>query len=92
MKNTTDSSAINNTLTALDQYVLLGNSGLRVSPLSLGCMVNDTERTFEPYPKLCGRLCVLTCPFLTFPLQDFWRAMGTFMLGQDIDLDLAQQH
>ncbi|KAF9368704.1 hypothetical protein CPC16_005110, partial [Podila verticillata] len=38
MKNTTDSSAINNTLTALDQYVLLGNSGLRVSPLSLGCM------------------------------------------------------
>ncbi|KAI1318271.1 hypothetical protein EDD11_006967 [Mortierella claussenii] len=38
MKDTSDSSAINQTLTALDNYVLLGKSGLRVSPLSLGTM------------------------------------------------------
>ncbi|KAF9332298.1 hypothetical protein BG006_004818 [Podila minutissima] len=38
MKGTTDSTAINKTLTALDSYVLLGNSGLRVSPLALGTM------------------------------------------------------
>ncbi|KAF9281439.1 hypothetical protein BGZ74_002358 [Mortierella antarctica] len=38
MKGTTDSTAINKTLTALDNYVLLGNSGLRVSPLALGTM------------------------------------------------------
>ncbi|KAG0085531.1 hypothetical protein BGZ93_000626 [Podila epicladia] len=38
MKNTTDSTAINKTLTALDNYVLLGKSGLRVSPLALGTM------------------------------------------------------
>ena len=39
MKDTVDSSSINQTLTALDNYVLLGKSGLRVSPLSLGTMV-----------------------------------------------------
>ncbi|KAF9428631.1 hypothetical protein BGZ94_001654, partial [Podila epigama] len=40
MKGTIDSSSspINKTLTALDNYVLLGKSGLRVSPLSLGTM------------------------------------------------------
>lgn len=40
MKGTTDSTAINKTLAALDSYVLLGKSGLRVSPLALGTMVN----------------------------------------------------
>lgn len=55
MKDTVDSSSINQTLAALDNYVLLGKSGLRVSPLSLGTMVcsqgspvfrgNDTSRT-----------------------------------------------
>jgi len=38
MKDTID-SPINQALTALDKYVLLGKSGLRVSPLSLGTMV-----------------------------------------------------
>ncbi|KAF9309484.1 hypothetical protein BG003_009699 [Podila horticola] len=38
MKDTVDSSSINQTLAALDNYVLLGKSGLRVSPLSLGTM------------------------------------------------------
>ncbi|KAG0043393.1 hypothetical protein BGZ83_011464 [Gryganskiella cystojenkinii] len=38
MKDTIDNSAINKTLTALDEYVLLGRSGLRVSPLCLGTM------------------------------------------------------
>ncbi|KAF9436564.1 hypothetical protein BGZ76_003612 [Entomortierella beljakovae] len=39
MKDTSDSSVIDKALTALDEYVLLGRSGLRVSPLSLGTMV-----------------------------------------------------
>jgi hypothetical protein len=43
MKDTADSSAINKTLTALDNYVLLGKSGLRVSPLSLGTMVSEQD-------------------------------------------------
>lgn len=57
MKDTVDSSSINQTLTALDNYVLLGKSGLRVSPLSLGTMVcsqgshvfrgNSTSRTMR---------------------------------------------
>ncbi|KAF9206339.1 hypothetical protein BGZ49_002629 [Haplosporangium sp. Z 27] len=38
MKDTSDSSIINQTLTELDNYVLLGRSGLRVSPLCLGTM------------------------------------------------------
>ncbi|KAF9369888.1 hypothetical protein CPB97_003217 [Podila verticillata] len=59
MKNTTDSSAINNTLTALDQYVLLGNSGLRVSPLSLGCMgfgtnTEQSRKMFDRYYEAGG--------------------------------------
>ncbi|KAF9339808.1 hypothetical protein BGZ91_004642 [Linnemannia elongata] len=38
MKGTTDSTAINKSLTALDNYLLLGKSGLRISPLALGTM------------------------------------------------------
>ncbi|KAF9994708.1 hypothetical protein BGZ80_007738, partial [Entomortierella chlamydospora] len=38
MKDTSDSSSIDKALTALDNYVLLGKSGLRVSPLTLGTM------------------------------------------------------
>ncbi|KAF9428632.1 hypothetical protein BGZ94_001655 [Podila epigama] len=38
MKDTADNSMIDKTLTALDNYVLLGKSGLRVSPPSLGTM------------------------------------------------------
>ncbi|KAG0021957.1 hypothetical protein BGZ81_008736 [Podila clonocystis] len=38
MKGTSDSTTINEALTALDNYVLLGKSGLRVSPLALGTM------------------------------------------------------
>jgi hypothetical protein len=39
MKDTVDSTTIDKTLTALDEYVLFGKSGLRISPLSLGTMV-----------------------------------------------------
>lgn len=45
MKGITDSTAINKTLTALDNYVLLGKSGLRVSPLALGTMVKRKHET-----------------------------------------------
>ncbi|KAG0291088.1 hypothetical protein BGZ98_003146, partial [Dissophora globulifera] len=38
MKDTSDSTTIDQALTALDNYVLLGKSGLRVSPLALGTM------------------------------------------------------
>ncbi|KAG0004804.1 hypothetical protein BGZ79_008049 [Entomortierella chlamydospora] len=38
MKDTSDSTSIDKALTALDNYVLLGKSGLRVSPLTLGTM------------------------------------------------------
>lgn len=43
MKDTSDSTSIDSTLTALDSYVLLGNSGLRVSPLCLGAMTFGEE-------------------------------------------------
>ena len=48
MKDTVDSSSINQTLTALDNYVLLGKSGLRVSPLSLGTMVRIEGTSSTP--------------------------------------------
>jgi hypothetical protein len=43
MKDTSDNTSIDSTLTALDNYVLLGNSGLRVSPLCLGTMTFGEE-------------------------------------------------
>ncbi|KAF8929798.1 hypothetical protein BGZ58_008672 [Dissophora ornata] len=53
MKGTSDSSAINQTLTALDNYVLLGKSGLRVSPLSLGTMTFGEEWGFGNNKEAC---------------------------------------
>ena len=39
MKGITDTTEIDKSLTSLDNYLLLGKSGLRVSPLALGTMV-----------------------------------------------------
>ncbi|KAF9173679.1 hypothetical protein BGX21_003514 [Mortierella sp. AD011] len=59
MKNTSDSSSIDKTLTALDNYVLLGKSGLRVSPLSLGTMgaganAETSKKMFDAYVEKGG--------------------------------------
>ncbi|KAF9102758.1 hypothetical protein BGX27_010863 [Mortierella sp. AM989] len=56
MKDTTDSSSINQTLTALDKYVLLGKSGLRVSPLSLGTMTFGEEWGFGNNKEACKKV------------------------------------
>ncbi|KAF9366666.1 hypothetical protein BGX34_011061 [Mortierella sp. NVP85] len=56
MKDTADSSAINKTLTALDNYVLLGKSGLRVSPLSLGTMTFGEEWGFGNNKEACKKI------------------------------------
>ncbi|KAG0266911.1 hypothetical protein BG011_000050 [Mortierella polycephala] len=55
MKSTSDSS-INQTLTALDDYVLLGKSGLRVSPLSLGTMTFGEEWGFGNNKDACRKI------------------------------------
>ncbi|KAF9186192.1 hypothetical protein BGZ51_002201 [Haplosporangium sp. Z 767] len=55
MKSTSDSS-INQTLTALDNYVLLGKSGLRVSPLSLGTMTFGEEWGFGNNKEACRKI------------------------------------
>lgn len=55
MKDTVDSSSINQTLTALDNYVLLGKSGLRVSPLSLGTMVRIEGTSSTPRERMSRR-------------------------------------
>ncbi|KAF9387924.1 hypothetical protein BGX21_000439, partial [Mortierella sp. AD011] len=59
MKDTSDSSSIDKALTALDNYVLLGKSGLRVSPLTLGTMGfganNETsKKIFDAYYEKGG--------------------------------------
>ncbi|KAF9387922.1 hypothetical protein BGX21_000437 [Mortierella sp. AD011] len=59
MKDTSDSSSIDKTLTALDNYVLLGKSGLRVSPLSLGTMgfgtnAETSKKMFDTYYEKGG--------------------------------------
>ncbi|KAG0008567.1 hypothetical protein BGZ80_003298, partial [Entomortierella chlamydospora] len=59
MKDTSDSSSIDKTLTALDNYVLLGKSGLRVSPLSLGTMgfgtnAETSKKMFDSYYEKGG--------------------------------------
>ncbi|KAG0366834.1 aldo/keto reductase [Gamsiella multidivaricata] len=56
MKDTADSTAINKTLTALDNYVLLGKSGLRVSPLSLGTMTFGEEWGFGNNKETCKQI------------------------------------
>ncbi|KAI9239621.1 MAG: NADP-dependent oxidoreductase domain-containing protein [Podila humilis] len=56
MKGTTDSTAINKTLTALDSYVLLGKSGLRVSPLALGTMTFGEQWGFGSNKETCRKL------------------------------------
>ncbi|KAG0250545.1 hypothetical protein DFQ27_009370 [Actinomortierella ambigua] len=53
MKGTTDSNSIDAALTALDQYVLLGKSGLRVSPLCLGTMTFGEEWGFGSNLERC---------------------------------------
>ncbi|CAO3569163.1 unnamed protein product [Mortierella alpina] len=55
MKDTID-SPINQTLTALDKYVLLGKSGLRVSPLSLGTMTFGEEWGFGSNKEACKKI------------------------------------
>lgn len=58
MKDTVDSSSINQTLTALDNYVLLGKSGLRVSPLSLGTMVRIEGTSSTPKEWMNRQRCI----------------------------------
>ncbi|KAF9572239.1 hypothetical protein EC968_010105 [Mortierella alpina] len=55
MKDTID-SPISKTLTALDRYVLLGKSGLRVSPLSLGTMTFGEEWGFGNNKEACKKI------------------------------------
>ncbi|KAF9941813.1 hypothetical protein BGZ67_003903 [Mortierella alpina] len=55
MKDTLD-SPISKTLTALDRYVLLGKSGLRVSPLSLGTMTFGEEWGFGNNKEACKKI------------------------------------
>ncbi|KAF9357664.1 hypothetical protein BGX26_003339 [Mortierella sp. AD094] len=59
MKGISDSTSIDKTLTALDNYVLLGKSGLRVSPLSLGTMgfgtnAETSKKMFDTYYEKGG--------------------------------------
>ncbi|KAF9972526.1 hypothetical protein BGZ73_004346 [Actinomortierella ambigua] len=59
MKDTSDNNSIDAALTALDEYVLLGKSGLRVSPLCLGTMGFGSDLTrskalFDRYTELGG--------------------------------------
>ncbi|GJJ72985.1 hypothetical protein EMPS_05343 [Entomortierella parvispora] len=51
MKNTTDSSAIDQTLTALDDYVLLGKSGLRTfgEEWGYGSNMDISKKIFDTY-------------------------------------------
>ncbi|KAG0317780.1 hypothetical protein BGZ97_004853 [Linnemannia gamsii] len=56
MKDTSDNTSIDSTLTALDNYVLLGNSGLRVSPLCLGTMTFGEEWGFGDNKESCKKI------------------------------------
>ncbi|KAF9357663.1 hypothetical protein BGX26_003338 [Mortierella sp. AD094] len=59
MTGASDSTTIDKALTALDNYVLLGKSGLRVSPLSLGAMgfganPETSKKMFDTYYEKGG--------------------------------------
>ncbi|ORZ10070.1 aldo/keto reductase [Lobosporangium transversale] len=56
MKDTSDNSPIDQALTALDSYVLLGKSGLRVSPLSLGTMTFGDKWGFGNNKETCRKI------------------------------------
>ncbi|KAF9436563.1 hypothetical protein BGZ76_003611 [Entomortierella beljakovae] len=56
MKDTIDSSAIDKALTSLDDYVLLGKSGLRVSPLALGTMTFGESWNFGNDKAACKKI------------------------------------
>ncbi|KAG0320717.1 hypothetical protein BGZ99_004361, partial [Dissophora globulifera] len=56
MKDTSDSTTIDQTLTALDNYVLLGKSGLRVSPLALGTMTFGEQWGFGNNKEVCKQI------------------------------------
>ncbi|GJJ77436.1 hypothetical protein EMPS_09795 [Entomortierella parvispora] len=56
MTGTSDSTAIDRSLTSLDNYLLLGKSGLRVSPLSLGTMTFGEQWGFGSNKETCRKI------------------------------------
>ncbi|KAG0319149.1 hypothetical protein BG000_003966, partial [Podila horticola] len=94
MKGTTDSSAIDNTLTALDNYVLLGKSGLRVSPLSLGCMgfgtnTETSRKIFDRYYEAGGNFFdTANC----YTNGDSERFLGEYISGKRSECVVATKY
>lgn len=86
--------------TSLDQYRLLGRSGLRVSPLALGTMTfgpdwgwgadeDDAKRIFDAYVDLGGNF-VDTANFYTNGTSE--KLLGSFMKGRRDQMVLATKY
>jgi hypothetical protein len=70
-----DSTSPVKTTKALDDYVLLGRSGLRVSPLCLGAMVRLFVKLFINLSNYENLSIIYIMIYLTY-YEDFWRTMG----------------
>ncbi|KAI8323714.1 aldo/keto reductase [Martensiomyces pterosporus] len=95
-KDTVDSTAVNKALTALDEYVTLGKSGLRVSPVNLGAMtfgeaggfganLEDSRKVFDYYYENGGNF-VDTANIYTN--GDSERFLGDFISDKRSDISI----
>ncbi|KAI8323715.1 Aldo/keto reductase [Martensiomyces pterosporus] len=99
-KDTADSTAVNKALTALDEYVTLGKSGLRISPVTLGAMtfgeaggfganLEDSRKVFDYYYENGGNF-VDTANIYTG--GDSERFLGDFISDKRSDIVLASKY
>ncbi|KAI8320110.1 aldo/keto reductase [Martensiomyces pterosporus] len=100
LKDTADSTAVDKVLTALDEYVTLGRSGLRISPVTLGAMtfgeatgfganLEESRKVFDYYYENGGNF-VDTANIYTN--GDSERFLGDFISDKRSDVVLASKY
>ncbi|PKC50948.1 Aldo/keto reductase, partial [Rhizophagus irregularis] len=88
------------TTKALDDYVLLGRSGLRVSPLCLGAMTfgeswglgatkEESKKVFDLYYEKGGNFFDTSC---NYNFGDSERFLGDYVSGKRSDVVIATKY
>ncbi|CAB4418166.1 unnamed protein product [Rhizophagus irregularis] len=95
-----DTSSPTKTGIALDDYVLLGNSGLRVSPLCLGAMTfgeswgigsnnEESKKVFDHYFEKGGNFIDTAC---NYNFGESERFLGEYVAGKRSDVVIATKY